>query len=62
MSGIFALCSAVHRAGMFHVISIALKPDGFQNAEKAVVRVLSPLGNIVKLSRFRSKVFRIWHR
>ena len=59
MSGVFAVCAAVRRTGVFYVISVALKPYGFENAEKTVVQVLGPLGNIVKLSRFRSKVFHI---
>ena len=55
------MCLAVHRTGVFCLIRVALKPYGFKDAEKAVVHVLGPLGNVVKFPRFRSKVFRISH-
>jgi hypothetical protein len=57
--GVFALCLAVHRTGVSYVVCVSLKPDGLKNVEKAVVRVLGSFRNVVKLSRFRSKVFRI---
>src|SRR5690242_2170795 len=49
-------------ACLFQLVGITLELDGLEHAEQAVVRGPRPLGEIVKLSRFCAKVFRLTHK